>query len=277
MHGLGNDFIIINGLNPQQYNINDLAADLCHRNTGIGGDGLVLVLPSDVADVQMRIYNSDGSEPEMCGNAIRCFAKYVYEKEIITQKAFSVETLAGIIKPELIIEHGEITGVRVDMGKPGLNRSEIPMVGAEGTVIDEEIEVNGETLKISSMLMGVPHTMVYINDFDSVDLKETGSAIEKHPSFPEGTNVNFVQVLNNKEIKVRTWERGAGETLACGTGSCAASVASSLNNFTGKAVDVHLYLGMLKIEWENDTVFMTGPAETAFVGTVNIDEYKSVK
>ncbi|HEY4787028.1 MAG TPA: diaminopimelate epimerase [Bacteroidales bacterium] len=271
MHGLGNDFILLNNLNPSDYDLGKLAVKLCHRQLGIGADGIVLVLPSDKADIRMRIVNSDGSEPNMCGNAIRCFAKYVYENKIITKKQFSIETFAGVIIPELITDQGNVTEVSVNMGKPGLERNDIPMTGRPGFVINEPLPVGNETFFVTSMLMNIPHTMVFVDNIEEIDIVGIGRQIEKHPNFPKGTNVNFVQVINEKEVKMRTWERGAGYTLACGTGSCATGVAAFLNKKTGRKVIVHLALGDLTIEWKDDNnVYMTGPAETVFAGQINI-------
>lgn len=271
VHGLGNDFVILNNIDPSKYDLTKLAIKLCHRQLGIGADGIMLVLPSDKADIRMRIINSDGSEAEMCGNGIRCFAKYVYENKIVRKTKFSVETLAGLILPELVIKDNAVAGVKVNMGQPFLKRSQIPMNGDETQVINEPISVNGTDYKITSMLMGVPHTMVFLDHVDGMDVKPVGHLIEHHPLFPQRTNVNFVEVNNSKEITVRTWERGAGATLACGTGSCASAVASYLNNKTGKQVLVHLIHGDLFIEWAEDgNVYMTGPAETVFQGEISI-------
>lgn len=267
MHGLGNDFILINGLEGSEQDYNALAAIVCDRHLGIGADGLEVVLPSDAADLRMRIINSDGSEAEMCGNGIRCFAKYVYEKGIIDKTTFTVETLAGIMEPELIVEDGIVKLVKVNMGKPGLERSDIPMIGAKGMVLDEAIDVDGDEYKISAMLVGVPHTMVFVDDAESAPLYEIGPKIENHKLFPQRTNVNFVEVINDGEIKVRTWERGAGVTLACGTGCCASVVAAALTGRTARKATVHLMEGDLIIDWTEDgTIFMTGPAINVFEG-----------
>lgn len=268
MHGLGNDFIFLNNINPSKYNLQTLAIQLCNRNTGIGADGIVLILPSEEADVRMRIVNADGSEANMCGNAIRCFAKMVYENGTITKESFSIETFAGTMIPELITENGKVKAVRVNMGEPLLNRADIPMLGEVGSVINEPLKIGNDTFYITSFLMGVPHTMVFVDDLDQMDTIAIGRQIEKNKVFPKGTNVNFVQVINNQEIKVRTWERGAGSTLACGTGSCASAVASAINGKTGKQVTVHLALGDLFIEWTDNAVFMTGPATSVFSGEI---------
>jgi len=268
MHGLGNDFIMLENIQTNTIDVSDLAKKLCNRNQSIGADGIILIGDSDVADAQMRIINADGSEAEMCGNGIRCFAKYVYERKIVEKLKFTVETLAGIMEPELqLASNSMVDMVRVNMGKPHLERSAIPMIGSEGHVQEEILTVDGTDYIISSMLMGVPHTMVFVDDIDAVDIASIGPKIEKHPSFPRKTNVNFVQVVNNSQIKVRTWERGAGPTLACGTGSCASAVATILSKKAAGSISTSLQLGNLFIEWpENGDVFMTGPAEESFYG-----------
>jgi len=270
MHGLGNDFILMDEIDPKKYDLNALAIKLCDRHQGIGADGIILILPSEIADVKMRIINSDGSEPEMCGNGIRCFAKYVYDNRINTAKSFTIETGAGVMIPELIVENEKVLFVKVNMGAPQLERSEIPMLGAAGKVINEPLQIAGKDYKITSLLMGVPHTIVFIESLEEDELISIGRQIEKHPSFPKGTNVNFVEVLNDHEINVRTWERGAGRTLACGTGSCASAVASALNGLTGNEVTVHLALGDLFIETIDRIVYMTGSANHVFAGEVDI-------
>ncbi len=270
MHGLGNDFILFNELDPLKFDLPKLAIRLCDRHQGIGADGIILILPSEVADVKMRIINSDGSEANMCGNGIRCFAKYVYDNHINTAKSFTIETGAGVMIPELIVEDGKVLFVKVNMGAPVLERALIPMSGPAGSVIREPLVVAGKELKITSLLMGVPHTMVFVDNLDIVDIIAVGRQIETHPAFPEKTNVNFVEVINDHEIKVRTWERGAGSTLACGTGSCASAVAASLNGKTGKEVTVHLTLGDLLIEWIDNVVYMTGTADHVFEGELEL-------
>ncbi len=270
MHGLGNDFILMDEIDPLKYDLAALAIKLCDRHQGIGADGIILILPSEIADVKMRIINSDGSEANMCGNGIRCFAKYVYDNQINTSKSFTIETGAGVMIPELIVEDGKVLFVKVNMGAPHLERSQIPMTGAPGNVINETISIAGNDYKITSLLMGVPHTIVFADHLAEEDLITIGKLIEKHPSFTQGTNVNFVEVLNDHEVNVRTWERGAGRTLACGTGSCASAVAASLNDLTGKEVTVHLALGDLLIEWKDGLVYMTGSANHVFAGEVAI-------
>ena len=265
----GNDFIFINAINLDITEIINQAKLLCDRHFGIGADGIIFILPSNKADLKMRIFNSDGSEAEMCGNGIRCFAKYVYDNGIIDKKEFAVETLAGIMKPKVTVgDDGKVSLVTINMGKPFTDRAQIPMEGPSGPVIDEPIEIDGKTYNITSLLMGVPHTMTYVKDVDAVDLHELGPKFETYKAFPRKTNMNFVQVIDDHTIKVHTWERGAGATLACGTGSCACAVGSFLNGFTGRSVDVQLYLGTLHIEYneQDGNVYMTGPAAVTFTG-----------
>lgn len=270
MHGLGNDFILTEP-EKEAENYHDLTRRLCGRHTGVGADGLALVLPSDRADFRMRIFNADGSEPEMCGNAIRCFAKYVYERGMTSNTGITVETLAGIIKPRILLEDGAITGVRVDMGKPMLDRADIPMNGENGPVVDESFAVNGQTVAMSGLRMGVPHIIVWEESLSMERVRELGAALEADPVFPQRTNVDFTEVINTEEIAVRTWERGVGPTLACGTGCCAAAVAASLAGFTDRRVTVHLELGELLIEWAKDgRVYMTGPAADVYQGDIEI-------
>src|SRR6056297_794934 len=280
MHGIGNDFIIMDFYSrqiPDKVDFNQLAKKLCQRQFGIGADGLILVLPSDKFDLRMRIFNFDGSEPQMCGNGIRCFAKYAYENKLINQKKFSVETLAGEIVPELIFskENGNIIeGVKVDMGKPHLTRKEIPMSGnPDEWVINENLTLNNnKEFKITCVSMGNPHCVIFTENVNNFPVTEIGPIIEKHHFFPEKTNVEFIQPLNDYEIDFRVWERGVGETLACGTGASAAVVAGVLNKIIQPDAIVHLKGGDLRIQWDNDEhVYMTGPADSVFYGSVYIE------
>ncbi len=271
MHGLGNDFVLVNCFAEDIDNANQLAEEICDRHFGVGADGLVLVLPAQIeeADFRMRIFNPDGSEPEMCGNAIRCFGKYLYEKELTDKTKIKVETLAGIIIPELIIEDGDVQAVKVDMGEPRLHSSEIPIEGVDKEeVVKEKLDVDGEEYEITTVSMGNPHCVVFVDDAEEFPVTEVGPKVEEHPRFPEKTNVEFIEVINSSEIKMRVWERGAGVTLACGTGACGSTVASILNELTDRKVEVHLLGGDLTIEWneENNHIYMTGPAEEVFVG-----------
>ena len=273
VHGLGNDFILVNKNEVQDLpgDLAGLAIKICHRNFGVGADGLVLISPGREADLAMQIINSDGSEAEMCGNAIRCVAKYAYERGLVQQTKMAVETGAGIMVPELVVNSGIVTAVRVDMGEPYLDREQIPMNGSSGRVINEPLTVDEHIFEITAVSMGNPHCIIFVPDVSAVPLDNWGPRIETHPVFPRKTNVEFVQVLNDHEVRMRVWERGAGPTLACGTGACATAVAAVLNGYTGKTVRVHLYHGALDIEWLGDNhIYMTGPAEQVFNGNYTI-------
>ena len=271
MHGLGNDFIFIENLGDKEMDYSALAITLCHRQLSIGADGIIAVLPSKVADLRMRIINADGSEANMCGNAIRCFGKYAWERGLVKSKSFRIETFAGIIIPEVIEENDKVASVKVNMGAPDIRREAIPMLGDETAAISVMLPLGDNEINITSILMGVPHTIIFVDDLNAIDVKGIGPTIEKHPLFPKGTNVNFVEVIDRNRVKLRTWERGAGATLACGTGSCATAVAAFLNEYTDRTVAVELQYGELLIEWAKDgTVYMTGPAEESFSGEINL-------
>ncbi len=274
MEGIGNDFVLIDGTNEniEDINLKDFAIKVCDRHFGIGADGLLVALPSQKADFKMRIFNPDGSEPEMCGNGIRCFAKYLYDNKE-KKDVYSIETISGIMVPAMIVEKEIAVGAEVDMGIPKLKRSEIPMKGKDkDKVIDEELKVNGEILKITCVSIGNPHCIIFYKDLEKVDVKGLGPKIENHPSFPKKTNVEFAEVIKDDEIELKVWERGAGETLACGTGACAAVVAGVLKGLTKRRVLVHLPGGNLDIEWEKEDnhVAMRGPARPVFEGTFPI-------
>ncbi len=266
MHGLGNDFLVIDGRELANIDYGAMAVKECARHTGVGADGILVVENSDAADIRMRIINSDGSEAEMCGNGIRCFAKYVYEQGIVKKAQMSVETLAGVMRPELLVKDGVAEQVRVDMGKPFLECGEIPVEG-EGRCIDRPISVLDKELRFTSVLVGVPHTMVFVDDLGAIDISALGNAIEHAPVFPRRTNVNFVRVIDENTVEMRTWERGCGRTLCCGTGASSTAVACVLNGKTGRSVDVRIALGTLHIDWaEDDHVYMTGPAAVVCTG-----------
>lgn len=266
MQGLGNDFIIIEDEEViSGINLSELSKKLCTRRLNIGADGIIIVCKSDKADTRMRIINADGSEAEMCGNGIRCFARYVYDKGIVSKEDMTVETLAGIMSPK-IIKDGKKVLVAVDMGSPSFEREKIPMVGT-GSALCTSVRVDNRDIEVSSLLMGVPHTMVFSDELSDGEVCDLGPKIERNEAYPKKTNVNFVQVINDKTIYVRTWERGAGLTLACGTGSCASVVASVILGKTGREVDVKLAAGQLHIKYEEEgKVFMTGNAEYVFKG-----------
>ena len=275
VQGLGNDFVLVNMQEISRdeeeiltSNLAELAVKICDRHFGIGADGLVLLKPSQKADIAMQIINSDGSEAEMCGNAIRCVAKYAYERGLSEKTTMKVETAAGIMVPELILDSSTVIAVRVDMGVPRLEREQIPMAGPSGLVINEPLEAKGKVYHVTTVSMGNPHCVIFVPDVDAVPLESLGPVLETHSAFPRKTNVEFVQILNEHEVRMRVWERGAGPTLACGTGACATGVAAALNGLTGRKVRVHLYAGPLDIEWNEDgRVYMTGPAQEVFTGS----------
>jgi diaminopimelate epimerase len=272
MEGTGNDYVYINCFEETVENPSGLAVKMSNRNFGIGSDGLILIMPSQVADVRMRMFNSDGSEAEMCGNGIRCVAKYAYDHGIVNKKEITAQTEAGILTLQLFVnDSNRVEKVRVNMGKPRLTRAEIPMTGApDEHVVGAEIKVLDRTFHITCVSMGNPHCIIFVDNVDEFPVDKYGPLIERHPLFPNRTNVEFVQILSHTEVKQRTWERGAGETLACGTGSSAVIVAGVLNNRTGRRVLNHLLGGDLEMEWNEDGhVYMTGPAVQVFEGDYN--------
>lgn len=279
MHGAGNDFVVIDGADAQftEEELARVAIGICDRNMGVGSDGIILVLPSRVANFRMRMLNPDGSEAEMCGNGIRCFAKYLFDRKLHTDVVMTCETLGGIKTLKINAVGGKVQTVRVDMGEPMLLRSEIPMKGTESAkVIGETLKVAGKKIEITCVSMGNPHCITFVDDVDHFPVEKIGPDIENHNSFPQRTNVEFVQIINQQEVKMRVWERGAGETLACGTGACATAVASMLNDKVGRKVTVHLRGGDLFIEWTGDNkVYMTGPAEEVYEGIVFSDTMKA--
>ena len=266
MHGLGNDYIVVDNRDGRvgEDETSELARKLCERRFYVGADGLLLVCSSRVADVKMRIFNPDGGEAEMCGNGIRCFAKYCYEKDITKKEALRIETLAGTKRAWLTVGGGEVQRVKVDMGLPVLDRNNIPMLG-QGTCINEDLEVDGEKYRVTCLSVGNPHCVTFVDDVMSFPVQKIGPKIENHPLFPKRINAEFVQVLNKGELSVRVWERGAGETLACGTGACASVVAGTLLKKINNRATVHLLGGDLEIEYSRN-IFMTGPAEKVFEG-----------
>lgn len=271
MHGAGNDYVYVNCFAEQVADPAAVAIKVSNRNFGIGSDGLILIMPSDQADVRMRMFNSDGSESEMCGNGIRCVAKYAYDHGIVKKTEITAETGAGILTLQLFPNaENKIERVRVNMGPPRLSREEIPMNGsAVAQVVAEELTVLDKTFKITCVSMGNPHCIIYVDDLDNFPVATYGPVIENHQLFPRRTNVEFIQIISRTEVKQRTWERGAGETLACGTGASAVCVAGVLNNVTDRKILNHLAGGDLELEWvENGPVFMTGPATEVFNGEI---------
>ena len=279
MEGLGNDFIFIDDRDQnieKNVDFSDLSKKLCSRRFGIGADGIIIINNSKLNDFKFTIYNSDGSQPEMCGNGMRCFAKYLYENQITSKKKIEVETRAGIIVPEVFTDaEGRVESVRVDMGEPILVPSKIPFVSENEKAVREELffddhSGNKERVEGTVVSMGNPHAVVFVDDIKTVDVEKQGQKIENHERFPEKTNVEFIEVVNQDELIMRVWERGAGQTLACGTGACGALVAAYLNKKCSNKVLIHLEGGDLEIEWdfEHNHIYKTGSASLVFSGTV---------
>jgi len=264
MHGLGNDYVVIDDRDQKITDAAVLAKKLCERRFSVGADGLLLVYNSTVADVKMKIFNSDGSEAEMCGNGIRCFAEYCYENGITKKSEFTVETLSGIKHVWLTLKGKEVAVVKVDMGVPNWERASLPMLG-EGTCINCNLEVDGKPYKITCLSMGNPHCVIFVENVAEFPVDYVGPIIENDRAFPKKTNVGFVQVLNKAELKVRVWERGCGETLACGTGTCAAVAAANKLGKVGIKVSVHVLGGDLQVEVAK-TLFLSGAAEKVYEG-----------
>lgn len=272
MQGIGNDYVYINCFEEKVEDPSALSMRLSDRHFGIGSDGIILIEPSNAADCRMEIYNADGSRAMMCGNGIRCVGKYVYERGIAKKDVLRVDTRSGIKTLRLSVTDGTVESVTVDMGAPILKAGKIPVRFGKDTVIDAPLTADGKTYRITCVSMGNPHCVIFTDDVDHVALETVGRKLENHPIFPERANIEFIQVLGEEEIRMRVWERGSGETWACGTGACAAAVACALNRRTGRNVTVHLKGGDLKIRWDEtaDTVFMTGPAEFVFDGNIEI-------
>lgn len=269
LHGIGNDYIYINAMEYPVADPPPLSVAMSDRHFGIGADGIILILPSDNADFRMRMFNADGSESEMCGNGIRCFAKYVYDKALTRKKEISVETGAGIKYLTLFTENSQVVRVRVDMGEPQLERELIPMKGAAGRVLEEPMTLkDGTVLNITAVSMGNPHAVIFVDDAKNFPVHVYGPEIENSPLFPRRTNVEFVTVINRQEVIQRTWERGSGETLACGTGASAVCTAGFLTGKTERSIISHLTGGDLELELDEKTghIFMTGPAVEVFSG-----------
>ncbi len=268
MHGCGNDYVYINCFNETVEDPSALAIKVSDRHFGIGSDGLILICPSTVADFRMRMFNADGSEGEMCGNGIRCVAKYVYDHGMTDAKKISIETGAGIKYLDLTVEDGKVSLVKVDMGEPILVPAQIPVDFAGERMVNEPVEVDGKEWNMTCVSMGNPHAVVFVPDTKSLELEKMGPHFEHHKIFPKRTNTEFVQILSRNEINMRVWERGSGETLACGTGTCASVMACILNGYTEHEVLVHLLGGDLTIHYDEKSnhIFMTGPAVTVFEG-----------
>ncbi len=273
MHGCGNDYIYFNCFEQEVADPEALSIRLSDRHFGIGGDGIVLICPSDVADAKMRMFNADGSEGKMCGNATRCIGKYMYEHSLISKPEMTLETLSGIKILKMTEEDGKITSVRVDMGKAILKPSEIPTKYTGDTAVSVPLTVDGTEYAVTCVSMGNPHCIVFVDqDVSTLDLPKIGPSFENHEMFPERINTEFIRVIDDHTLQMRVWERGSGETLACGTGACAAAVASVLNGYCPKGEDItiHLIGGELKIRYTDEAVYLTGPATTVFEGSIEL-------
>jgi diaminopimelate epimerase len=271
MHGIGNDYVYVDCFSQSVADAPALARRVSPRHTGVGSDGLILICPSDAADCRMEMYNADGSRGNMCGNGIRCVAKYVFDHGLVREQRLRVETDSGIKDLQLEVADGRVRSVAVDMGPPELEGAKIP-VSAAGRVVDRPLSVDGRSLRVTCVSMGNPHCVTFVSDVDQHPVTTLGPLLEGHSFFPERVNIEFVQILDRGEIRMRVWERGSGETAACGTGACAAVVAGVLNGHTQRRVTVHLNGGDLNIEWSEATrhVTMVGPAEEVFVGELEV-------
>ncbi len=271
MHGAGNDYIFINCLEETVQDPSALSVRLSDRHFGVGGDGIVLICPSDKADFKMRMFNSlDGSEAQMCGNAVRCFGKYVFERGMTDKTELDIETPAGVRRLTLNLEDGAVRSVRVDMGEPVTASKKIPVLTELPEFIDRPVTAGGNTYRMTCVNMGNPHAVTFVGDVRALDLPAIGPELENHPLFPERANIEFVEVAGEARLRMRVWERGSGETLACGTGSCASLVAAVLNGKSGRRARLILLGGALDIEWReaDNRVYMTGPAEFVFDGEI---------
>ena len=270
MHGLGNDYVYMDAIHQKIENITTLAKFVSDRHFGIGSDGLILICESKVADFKMRMFNSDGSEAEMCGNGIRCVGKFVYDKGLTTKQIVTIETLAGIKTLNLNTKDGKVQTARVDMGEPILEASKIPVISEEMPVQNLKLKAIDKEFTFTCVSMGNPHAITVVENVKEFDVEKYGKVLEIDKAFPNKTNVEFIEIVDKQNIKMRVWERGAGETLACGTGACASTVASVLNGYTERKVVVELLGGELEVEWneEDSHVYMTGPATTVFRGRI---------
>lgn len=272
MQGLGNDYVYVNCFQEKIENPVEVAIKVSNRNFGIGSDGLIMINPSKVADFEMEMYNADGSRGKMCGNGIRCVGKYVYDYGLTDKTSISVETLGGIKYLDFTIEDGKVKSVKVDMGSPELVPANIPIVAEGDSVINAPIIVDGKEYRMTGVSMGNPHTVVYVDDVKGLEIEKIGPKFENHECFPDRINTEFAHVIDRNTVEMRVWERGSGETLACGTGACAVAVASILNGLTEDKVTVRLLGGDLQIEWDRveNKVYMTGPAEVSFDGEIRL-------
>ena len=284
MQGIGNDYVYVNCFKEKVENPSELAIKISNRNFGVGSDGLILIKPSDKADFTMEMYNADGSQSEMCGNGIRCVGKYVYDYGLTDKKSISVETLAGIKYLDFVIEDGKVALITVNMGSPELVPEKVPVNAAAikgiaaseikglDKVVDRTLEVDGKDYNVTCVSMGNPHCVTFVDDTAAFPLEEEGPKFESHAAFPNRVNAEFIQIISRNEVNMRVWERGSGETLACGTGACASTVACILNGLTEDEITLHLLGGDLKVKWDRDenVVYMTGPAKVVFDGDIDV-------
>lgn len=270
MHGCGNDYVYVNCLEEVIEDRSLTAVKVSDRHFGIGSDGLICIDPSDVADFKMDMYNADGSQGKMCGNGIRCVGKYVYDYGLTDKTCITVETLAGIKELALSVVNHKVESVRVCMGKPDFTSSNIPVVSDKETAVEVNVSIQGRDYTLTCVSMGNPHAVIFVEDVESIDLPQIGPLFENHSIFPERINTEFVQVLENGDLRMRVWERGSGETLACGTGTCAALAAAVVCGKTSRSANVYVKGGVLSIEWsaKDDMIYMTGPAEIVFEGQI---------
>jgi len=269
MHGTGNDYVVIDGRKQKAAGFSRLARAMSDRHYGIGSDGILVLLGSKSADFRMRMFNPDGSEAEMCGNGIRCFAKYLYDNRLTSKKRLTIETAAGVKELRLQVKNRGVSSVVVNMGEPILRRDRIPMIGGQGMVVGETLQMDdGSRFTITAVSMGNPHVVIFVEEIEKFPVEKYGPIVENHALFPNRTNVEFVKVLNRKEVVQRTWERGTGETLSCGTGASAVTAACILNKLTERKIQIHLPGGDLKTEWREDdnTIYLSGPAVEVFTG-----------
>ena len=275
MHGISNDYVYISTFDQEIPDPEQLAVRLSDRRTGIGGDGIILVCPADGADAKMRIFNADGSEGKMCGNGIRCVGKFVYDKGLVPPEktVITIDTLSGIKTLDLTVEDGKVQSARVDMGAAILKPSDIPVRYHGDKMVNAPLIVGRREWRVTAVSMGNPHCVTFTDDVDGLDLEKIGPSFEKHPAFPDRVNTEFVRVIDDHTLQMRVWERGSGETWACGTGACATAVAACLNGFCKKGEDITVRLrgGDLVINYTDETVIMTGPASTVFEGEVEIE------
>ena len=268
MHGCGNDYVYVNGFTEKVADKPKAVVALSDRHFGIGSDGVIFINPSQQADFEMEMYNADGTRAEMCGNGIRCVGKYVYDHGMTDKTSITVESFGKVKYLDLTVENGKVVKVKVNMGKPELTAKDVPVVSIHEQVIDEEITVKGKSYRMTCVSMGNPHAVVFMDDVEHLAIEEIGPYFENHERFPNRTNTEFVQVIDDSHVKMRVWERGTGETLACGTGCCATAVACVLNHLTGAHVTVQVLGGEIEIYWDQkeNLVYMTGPAVTVFEG-----------